>query len=86
MSIKIDIDESQRSLIINFICDWKITEWVEKGKKLANGKYRISLDGEQIEDIRDYLLFLGDKDEYKSTRKELLQLADYLEEYLMEEF
>ncbi len=86
MSFKIDINEKQRSLLIDFVCDSEITEWVEKGRKVANGKYRISVDDDQLDEMISALFYLSDKGEYKWTKKELVQLADYLEEQMMNEY
>ncbi len=85
MSNKIEITESQRSILVDYVGDWDITELVEAGEKIAGDKYRISVDCEQLEDMISSVQYLALKAESKDTAKELKQLANYFKKYLMNE-
>ena len=83
--IEIDINESQRSCLINYVCDMKITDIVEAGKKLSSDQYRIYPTWDELEEMISALQYLAIKAEYQSTRQKLEKLADYLEEHQVDE-
>jgi putative NADPH-quinone reductase len=84
--IKIEITEMQRILLIDYVCDYEIEKWVKKGRKLANNKYRLSVTYGQVEEMIEALQYLALKADNRSTRKQLTQLANQMEEHMLEEF
>ena len=84
--LQIEITESQRSILINYVCDYEIEKWARAGRKLTNNKYRLSVTGEQVDEMIAALQYLALKADDRSTRKRLNHLANYLEERLMYEF
>jgi hypothetical protein len=84
--LQIEITESQRSILIDYVCDYEIEKWAKAGKKLTNDKYRLSVTGEQVDEMVAALQYLALKADNQSTRKRLNHLANYLEEHLMYEF
>ncbi len=37
--LQIEITESQRSILIDYVCDYDIEKWAKAGRKLTNNKY-----------------------------------------------
>ena len=84
--LQIEITERQRSILINYVCDYDIEKWAKAGRKLTNNKYCLSVTGEQVDEMIAALQYLALKTDDRSTKKRLNHLANYLEECLMYEF
>ncbi len=86
MSNTIEITESQKSLLVDYVGYYDITEWVEAGEKITEDRYRISVNCEQLEEMISSVQYMTLKAEDKDMKKELKQLANYLNKYLMNEY